>query len=834
MSDSIYDLNDQFRTALLNSERAAASQMVREYGKAWRVIQKRIEELAAQYYALAETGGKPPISWIYEMDRFQVLQNQVEGEIRKFAQYTEGAIEKGQKEAIAAAHLNAVSLMDAGLPEGAHVKFNRLPKKAFENLVGFLQDGSPLKDLLNQLPGEAGKLVADGLQTGLLLGWNPTRTASHIREALGGNLARALRIARTETLRSYREATRQTYKANNHVVKGWEWRSARNERTCAMCVTGETIVSGPGIQKVFSRYYSGDVVVIKTTSGKYLTVTPNHPIFTRSGWIKAGMLKKGDYVISSTDADGAELGVGVNNYQMPAIIKQIAESFSMIFAEMPCTTPDFHGDGKGSEVYVIRTNSLLKDDIHSFTNKQIEQNNLTGRSVRNPPIFSFLFPFFRSLYALFQRFLIRSGMIIKNWFSFFQRDFTAFQGVVIRKRSSGSIRKSQAGGNCISIYAKFFGKRLFGFTRKIPFGDLIIRKIKRFMTNFSVLFSSNRISLRLISEQATLFKNGSQAFSANSVIWRNFLSGFTRKVRLDRILDVDIRSFSGHVYNLQTTDGWYFANGIITHNCWAMDGTEHSFEEKLNDHFCGRCSMLPLMKSWQELGFNIDEVKDKQPKTGIEAFELLSHTEQMKILGPAKYAAYKDGAFKLSDLVGETTNSRWGSMRYEKSLVELGLSSNEWLAKYRENPAKELIPIQEAVDQILEIHREKDGATFSLFHGNMAGKPYRSVSIFPDLSATINGKEITQEQLQNFISTYEGLARNSKVGIGTWYNADEDVTYLDFVVLIQDREFAISLGKQYNQIGIFDLEKMEYIEVGGTGKSIDGLLAPQDRLKEIP
>jgi hypothetical protein len=339
MPDSMYELNDQFRQALLNRERAAASQMVREYGKLWQVIRVRVEELAAQYYAAAEGGVNPPASWLYEMDRLQALQNQVEGEIRKFAQYTEGAIEKGQKEAIAAAQKNAVSLIDAGLPEGVHVKFNRLPKKAFENLVGFLQDGSPLKDLLNQLPGEAGKLVADGLQTGLLLGWNPTRTANHIREALGGNLARALRIARTETLRSYREATRQTYKANNHVVKGWEWRCARNERTCAMC--------------------------------------------------------------------------------------------------------------------------------------------------------------------------------------------------------------------------------------------------------------------------------------------------------------------------------------------WAMDGSEHSFEERLNDHICGRCSMLPLMKTWQELGFNIDEVKDRQPKTGIEAFEKLSHTEQLSILGPAKFAAYKDGAFKLSDLVGERTNLRWGSMRYEKSLTEI-------------------------------------------------------------------------------------------------------------------------------------------------------------------
>lgn len=43
----------------------------------------------------------------------------------------------------------------------------------------------------------------------------------------------------------------------------------------------------------------------------------------------------------------------------------------------------------------------------------------------------------------------------------------------------------------------------------------------------------------------------------------------------------------------------------------------------------------------------------------------------MRIPGPVKFAAYKDGTFQLSDLVGETTNSRWGAMRYEKSLKEV-------------------------------------------------------------------------------------------------------------------------------------------------------------------
>lgn len=92
----------------------------------------------------------------------------------------------------------------------------------------------------------------------------------------------------------------------------------------------------------------------------------------------------------------------------------------------------------------------------------------------------------------------------------------------------------------------------------------------------------------------------------------------------------------------------------------------------MEEHICGRCAMIPVTKTtWRELGFDIDEIETGQPGSGIEAFEKLSHTEQLKILGPAKYAAWKDNRFILSDLVGRKYNSQWGWMGYEKSLVEL-------------------------------------------------------------------------------------------------------------------------------------------------------------------
>ena len=67
------------------------------------------------------------------------------------------------------------------------------------------------------------------------MGQGPAAIARAVRGALGGNLARALTICRTETLRAYREASRRSYEANADVVDGWVWNCACTARSCAMC-----------------------------------------------------------------------------------------------------------------------------------------------------------------------------------------------------------------------------------------------------------------------------------------------------------------------------------------------------------------------------------------------------------------------------------------------------------------------------------------------------------------------------------------------------------------------------------------------------------------------
>ncbi len=94
--------------------------------------------------------------------------------------------------------------------------------------------------------------------------------------------------------------------------------------------------------------------------------------------------------------------------------------------------------------------------------------------------------------------------------------------------------------------------------------------------------------------------------------------------------------------------------------CWAMHGTEHSLEEELDGHPNCRCAMVPILP-----GINFEV------KPGVELFAGLTAEKQIRILGPAKWAAWKDGRFALGDLVGVKESSVWGSMRVERSLGDL-------------------------------------------------------------------------------------------------------------------------------------------------------------------
>ena len=228
----------QYRRDLLAKERSAASELVRVYGEAWKRIKAELERLHTEYEAAKARGEKVDVSWIYQYNRARAFRDQVERELLTFAQYADGKIREQQFEAIEAAESHAERLIRLALgkpPDGLAVGWNRIDRASVETLLGMTQAESPLHQLLLSIAAAGAKDAEKALVQGMLLGRNPREVAVDLRRVLGTTLSRALTIARTETLRAHREATRASYQANGDIVKGWIWHSALDTRTCAMC-----------------------------------------------------------------------------------------------------------------------------------------------------------------------------------------------------------------------------------------------------------------------------------------------------------------------------------------------------------------------------------------------------------------------------------------------------------------------------------------------------------------------------------------------------------------------------------------------------------------------
>ena len=228
-----------FRAALLRRDDAALKRLMTAYQPAYTRMQARVAALTAQIATAQAAGETVRPSWLVERGRLETLQHQIVSEWARFADVAEQVITDTQRAAVVAAHTEAhqltlAALHDARVTTGADVV--RLPVAALHELIGVLGDGSPLRTLLDKLGQQAAQDVGDTLTHAVAVGRNPRRTARDIQDALGGNLNRALTIARTEQIRAYRNASLQTYQANHELLRGWRWLASPSRRTCPVCL----------------------------------------------------------------------------------------------------------------------------------------------------------------------------------------------------------------------------------------------------------------------------------------------------------------------------------------------------------------------------------------------------------------------------------------------------------------------------------------------------------------------------------------------------------------------------------------------------------------------
>lgn len=233
----IAETMNRFRREVQQGENEAVRLLANRWVSVNNALRDDIERTAAELSAIHRAGREPTRHLLMRNQRFQTLLAQTQREIKKASPQMAAIIEASQARLVRDGIIHAEGAIRA--VAGVNLAFNRLPVAAVENMVGLTADGSPLRELLERSYGEGADGILNEMTKGVALGLGPGAIARRvIRRGLSRSLDRMLLINRTETLRVYREASRQAYEASK-IVRGYRRICSKSLRTCAGCLAAD-------------------------------------------------------------------------------------------------------------------------------------------------------------------------------------------------------------------------------------------------------------------------------------------------------------------------------------------------------------------------------------------------------------------------------------------------------------------------------------------------------------------------------------------------------------------------------------------------------------------
>ena len=325
------------------------------------------------------------------------------------------------------------------------------------------------------------------------------------------------------------------------------------------CVPAGVMVNGPSTELGFRRWHEGELVVIGTAEGDELAVTPNHPVLTASGWKPAGLIEEGEEVAQRLRTERDSLLVP-DEQHVPSPIEDVWRALSVNgLVSVPVASEDFHGDGllgKG-EVDIVAADSLLTDEGDPDLRQSSGQP--LGAATCTPTISA-------ALAGLGDAALMDLGVRL-----------TA-SGLMSGRCESASFAASE---RCpIEHGGLFHGTPLDVVLTEPASHDsarytMLISKALLRNTRQVALNQSGRSGLQDAGGSVRprprfdppANQSRSQTLRVHAQLGSDLLERLSGGVKLSRVSHLRRVEHSGHVYNLQTAEGWYEAGGIIVSNC---------------------------------------------------------------------------------------------------------------------------------------------------------------------------------------------------------------------------------------------------------------------------
>lgn len=254
-------------------------------------------------------------------------------------------------------------------------------------------------------------------------------------------------------------------------------------------------------------FYSGKALKIITSRGESVSVTPNHKILTKQGFVSANKINVGDNLVCNRFVKNRVFRL-VNNYIKKKFfrVQYVFNSLETLFVSQKAmvTALDFDADGKFmyGNINVVYPKIFLKDSIVTKIHEKITNSG-------------FMQSFFKSISI---------------------RRFSSFKFL---------------GGRHNSFYSRLMSFLYLAF-------PLFFRHFRPL--NFFALGLASRIN-------ATRYKPIGNSFSADANFLRELVYTDSRIISFDKVIEVIEFDFSGHVYDFTSVNGVNIVNNIYTSNC---------------------------------------------------------------------------------------------------------------------------------------------------------------------------------------------------------------------------------------------------------------------------
>lgn len=144
-----------------------------------------------------------------------------------------------------------------------------------------------------------------------------------------------------------------------------------------------------------------------------------------------------------------------------------------------------------------------------------------------------------------------------------------------------------------------------------------------------------------------------------------FNGGRTRALVIARTEMLDAHRNASRAQNKANTDiltGWEWLSALDRRTCpacWSKHGTIHKPDEAgPNGHQQCRCTRLPAVASWKDLGFDVEEPPSLMP-SAPDVFASMSREDQLAVMGRQRLELLDAGRIDWSDLARQRSNPGW-------------------------------------------------------------------------------------------------------------------------------------------------------------------------------